>query len=66
MHSCFSLCVRVIVIVAWMRAWRHGVDLGMPRLRQCSCKGCGPSGVQGIRGALESLEEHWTHLMEHP
>jgi hypothetical protein len=32
--------------VAWMLAWRHGVDLGMPDLRQCSCKGTGPNGAR--------------------
>jgi hypothetical protein len=39
-----------------MLAWRHGVDLGMLGLQQCSCKWSGPSGAHGLGGALEFLE----------
>jgi hypothetical protein len=43
--------------VAWMVVWRLVVDLVMPRLQQCSCKGSGASGVHGLGGLLESMED---------
>jgi hypothetical protein len=50
--------------VAWMLAWRHGVDLGTHRLQQCSCKGSGPNGAHGLGGVLESLEA-WRRSIGH-
>jgi hypothetical protein len=38
-----------------MLARRHGVDLGMLGLRQCSCKGSGPTRVNNLEGPLVKL-----------
>jgi hypothetical protein len=44
--------------VDWILVWRLGVGLGIPRLRQCSCKGIGPTRARGLGGAMEST---WTY-----